>query len=118
MPSDYAYLILAGILSLLLVWERVSRWFEQRAAWDRMSELMERIHRKDRMDLVATQRPVEAEPVELPMADPGSPPNNGMSADDAPMLPPMTDETEAWIEQMQKQGLPQGEILRRLQGSR
>lgn len=83
--------------------------------WDQISELLERLHRKERQRLVADKRPVEPEPQEQPM-EVGPPPvvgDNGHLGEDIP-LPSMNDENEAMIEHMQGQGLAREEILRRL----
>ena len=116
MPTELAWPIISLFFACWAIWERAAAWAEARDARDRESELMERLHRKERQRLVAERKPVELEPVHPPIMDVGPPPNGAPQGDhvDDFQMPTMDDENEAMIEQMRNQGLAPEDILRRL----
>lgn len=119
MPTEWAWPVFAAVLVLLLLWERVSASRERQAHRDQVSELLERLHRKERMAHVAARRPVEPEPEpehpeDRQITEVGPPPPNGHRQDEeVPMSHGlvMDDETEAKYEALRRSGKTPDEIV-------
>lgn len=114
MPTEWAWPVFATVLVLLLMWERLSASRERQAHRDQVSELLERLHRKERMAHVAARRPVEPEPPEeAPITEVGPPPPNGRQDEEIPMQHSLTmdEETEAKYEALRRAGRSPEEIV-------